>query len=255
MQVNKKPSASISAAHRKRWQTRDNLRNSSVILSCLLVAINAPALAQQAEVAAATDVVIITGEMIDTYDVLPDRPTDSVFGTSRSMAETPRSVTLIEASLIDLFGVRTVNDFVAVTPGSFTGNYFGVPGALDLRGERADNFFRGFRRIENRGNFPTSVAAAEYVEVIKGPPPTIYGGGKVGGILNFAPQSVKSKAAEMIDSVIGGAALTVGTYDKKLGRIKLVRPSTSEASTRAPTLSSRRKIRSISTTTSTTRTS
>ena len=100
--------------------------------------------------------IVVTGERKDTYDVLPDRPSSSVFGTSRSLADTPRSVTLIEASLIDLYGVRSVNDFVNITAGTFTGNYFGVAGALDVRGERADNFFRGFRRIENRGpNRPT----------------------------------------------------------------------------------------------------
>ena len=90
----------------------------------------------------------------DVYEVLPTRESTAVFGTSRNLAETPRSVTLIESALTDLYGIRTVNDFVSVTAGSFTGNYFGVPGALDIRGERADNFFRGMRRIENRGNFP-----------------------------------------------------------------------------------------------------
>ena len=158
-------------------------------LACASAAPTA-ALAQDSA-AAGIEEIIVTAESIDIYDVLPDRETDSIFGTTRSMANTPRSVTLIESPLIDLFGLRTVNDFVAVTSGSYTGNYFGVPGALDLRGERADNFFRGFRRVENRGNFPTSIAAAQFVEVIKGPPPTIYGGGKVGGILNFVPKSAQ----------------------------------------------------------------
>jgi iron complex outermembrane receptor protein len=109
---------------------------------------------------------------------------------------------------------------VAITPGSFTGNYFGVPGALDLRGERADNFFRGFRRIENRGNFPTSIIAADYVEIIKGPPPTIYGGGKVGGILNFVPKSAQSKTAQLIGGALGQASLTMGNYNKRLGHVE-----------------------------------
>ena len=159
----------------------------------------------------------ITAEQKDIYDVLPDRETDSMFGMTKSMDDIPRSITLVESELIDLLGIRTVNDFVAITPGSFTGNYFGVPGALDLRGERADNFFRGFRRIENRGNFPTSIVAADYVEIIKGHPPAIYGGGKVGGILNFVPKSAESKTAQLIGQPIGLASLTFGSYNKRLG--------------------------------------
>ncbi len=163
------------------------------------------------------DAIIVTGEKIDRYDVLPDRPTDSVFGTSRTLAQTPRSVTLIESSLIDLYGIRSVNDFVNVTPGAFTGNYFGVAGALDVRGERADNFFRGFRRIENRGNFPTAVGASQYTEIIKGPPPIVYGGGKVGGVLNFVPKSAKNKDAVFQSEPSAEASLNLGTYGKRMG--------------------------------------
>lgn len=160
--------------------------------------------------------ITITGEQKDLYDVLPDRETDSMFGVSKSMDDIPRSITLVESELIDLLGIRTVNDFVAITPGAFTGNYFGVAGALDVRGERADNFFRGFRRIENRGNFPTSIVAADFVEIIKGPPPSIYGGGKVGGILNFVPKSAESKTAQLIGESAGQLSAVMGSYDKRL---------------------------------------
>lgn len=162
----------------------------------------------------------------DLYDVLPARESASLFGVSRPLIDTPRSITVIESSLTDLFSIRTVNDFVAVTAGSFTGNYFGVPGALDVRGERADNFFRGFRRIENRGNFPTPIASTDYTEIVKGPPPPIYGGGKVGGVLNFIPKTAKSKTAKFIDKPVGLASTTVGTYGKLLGSVEYGTPFT-----------------------------
>jgi len=168
--------------------------------------------------------IVVTGEQKDLYDVLPDRETDSMFGVAKTMDEIPRSITLIESELVDLFNIETVNDFVAITSGSFTGNYFGVPGALDLRGERADNFFRGFRRIENRGNFPTSVIAADYVEVIKGPPPAIYGGGKVGGILNFVPKSSESKTAQLIGQPLGLATINFGSYGKRVASFEAGMP-------------------------------
>jgi iron complex outermembrane recepter protein len=161
---------------------------------------------------------------VDLYSVLPARQSTSVFGTDRALQDTPRSITVIESTLTDLYGIRSVNDFVAVTAGSFTGNYFGVPGALDVRGERADNFFRGFRRIENRGNFPTPIASTDYVEIIKGPPPPVYGGGKVGGILNFIPKTAKSKTAKFIEKPVGIASATIGTYEKKLASLEYGTP-------------------------------
>jgi len=167
---------------------------------------------------------VAEAKAVDIYSVLPDRQSDSVFGTSRALGDTPRSVTLVESALIDLYSIRTVNDFVSITAGSFTGNYFGVPGSLDLRGERADNFFRGFRRIENRGNFPTAIASTDFVEIVKGPPPPIDGGGKVGGILNFIPKTAKSKTAKFIDKPVGLASTTVGTYDKKSASLEYGTP-------------------------------
>lgn len=209
----------------RAFRARGAVPSLRLIALAALLGTSHAALAQApAEAAEDEDAIVITGEKKDTYDVLPDRPTASVFGTERALAETPRSVTLIEASLIDLYGVRSVNDFVNITAGTFTGNYFGVAGALDVRGERADNFFRGFRRIENRGNFATAVTASDFVEVIKGPPPVIYGGGKVGGILNFVPKSGKTKNDELISRFTGSAALIGGTYGKKVAKAEFGTP-------------------------------
>ena len=180
--------------------------------------------AQESDEKVVLEKMVTSAKAADIYDVLPARETTSVFGTDRSLADTPRSVTVVESALIDLYGIRTVNDFVSVTAGTFTGNYFGVPGALDVRGERADNFFRGFRRVENRGNFPTPIASTDYVEIVKGPPPPIYGGGKVGGILNFIPKTAKSKTAKFIEQPVGAVNVTVGTYDKKSASIEYGTP-------------------------------
>jgi hypothetical protein len=90
---------------------------------------------------------------IDRFQVVPARPTNSLFGTDKPLAEIPRSISIIESDHIARYDVRTVNDLVTVAPGSFTGSYFGVPGSLFVRGEPGDNFFRGFRRVENRGNY------------------------------------------------------------------------------------------------------
>jgi iron complex outermembrane receptor protein len=201
----------------------DRLRPALAFCSCIAAL---SGFAQTSEPILTLEKIVAEARAADVYEVLPSRESSSVFGTARTQQDTPRSVTLLESTLIDLYGIQTVNDFVAVTAGTFTGNYFGVPGALDVRGERADNFFRGFRRIENRGNFPTPVAGTDYVEIIKGPPPPVYGGGKVGGILNFIPKSAKSKTTKFIDKPVGIFTATIGTYDKKVASIEYGTPFT-----------------------------
>ena len=202
--------------------TRSLLIPSLALLGALLAASSSSA--QDDGEVFELDALSVSAGAADIYQVLPTRPTTSTFGTLRDIASTPRSITLVESETSDLFGIRTVNDFVAVTAGSFTGNYFGVAGALDVRGERADNFFRGFRRIENRGNFPTPIASTDYVDFVRGPAPPVYGGGTVGGILNYVPKTAKSKNAKYIDSPTGLASFTVGTYDKKMGSVEYGMP-------------------------------
>jgi iron complex outermembrane recepter protein len=206
-------SCSFAAPVRPVWRTAAFI-SASALLHVAVSSLSA------AEDVVTLDTYSVSAAAADVYDVLPTRNSSSVFGTDHSLQETARSVTLIESNLIDLYGIDDVNDFVSITAGTFTGNYFGVPGSLDVRGERADNFFRGFRRVENRGNFPTIVGGTDYVEIIKGPPPPVYGGGKVGGILNFIPKSAKSKTAALIDKPTGQASVTVGTYDKKIGALE-----------------------------------
>lgn len=213
--------AQARGVHRDRRGRRRTF--ASAASAAALAALGAGTAAAQATEVEVEEV-IVTGEKLDLYDVLPDRQTESVFGTSRALADTPRSVTLIESSLIDLYSIRTVNDFVNITPGAFTGNYFGVAGALDIRGERADNFFRGFRRIENRGNFATPVGASQYTEVIKGPPPIVYGGGKVGGVLNFVPKSARNKEAVLLAEPEAQTSVTLGSYDKRLATAEVGLP-------------------------------
>src|SRR5260370_40515065 len=96
------------------------------------------------------------------------------------------------------YSVKTVNDIVAVSTGSFTGSYFGIPGSVFLRGDIGDNFFRGFRRVENGGNYQTPVAATDHIEVVKGPPSPIYGGGRVGRVFRITPQAGRNERAKWL---------------------------------------------------------
>ncbi len=172
--------------------------------------------------AAATSLNVI--EKIDPFEVVPSAPTNTVFGLDTPLAEIPRSISVVPAEMMTRYDIETVNDLVTVSPGSFTGSYFGVPGALFIRGEPADNFYRGFRRVENRGNYETPVGDAEELEIVKGPPSPIYGGGKVGGYLNYTPKSARSTTAKWLEHPTGKVTLTYGSYDQKIGSVEFGSP-------------------------------
>jgi iron complex outermembrane receptor protein len=175
------------------------------------------------ELAASTGAVSVETS-IDPFNVVPDQATDSLFGLDKPLAEIPRSVSIADSELLTRYNVKTVNDIVTVAPGTFTGSYFGIPGSVFIRGDIGDNFFRGFRRVENRGNYQTPVAATDHIEIVKGPPSPIYGGGRVGGFMNFVPKTARSESAKWLEKPIGKATLTYGSYDQKMASAELGMP-------------------------------
>lgn len=174
--------------------------------------LSAPIYAQD-EVLALEEVIVV-GK--DYYSILPDEPTESAFGLKMSLAETPRSVTEVRADLIEKFALRSVDDLVRLTPGAFTSSFFGIKGAMDIRGEPADNYFRGFRRVANPGAFNTIVRGADKLEILRGPVSPLYGSGSVGGQLNYIPKSAKSGGDKYISEPSGGINVTLGSYNQRI---------------------------------------
>jgi iron complex outermembrane receptor protein len=164
-------------------------------------------------IAESTDTVSV---IVDPFNVVPEAPTNSLYGLDQPLADIPRSISIADAELLTRYNVKTVNDIVTVASGAFTGSYFGIPGSVFLRGDIGDNFFRGFRRVENRGNYQTPVAATDHIEIVKGPPSPIYGGGRIGGFLNFVPKTARSESAKWLEKVTGKETITYGSYDQKI---------------------------------------
>src|SRR6185295_16352396 len=132
------------------------------------------------------------------------------FGLDKPLIETPRAITLVSDTTIARYGISGINDLTAITPSAYTASYYGVEGSVSLRGTLAENYFRGFKRVENRGTYSTPLADAAGIEILRGPPSPIYGAGKVGGLVNFLP-----KTACANDSLGGEIALTYGSYSKR----------------------------------------
>jgi iron complex outermembrane recepter protein len=163
--------------------------------------------------------VSVSGE-VDPYNVVPVQDTATVFGLPQKVTDIPRSVSETDSATLNLYSARTVNDLVTVVPGSFTGAYFGIAGSVFLRGDIADNYFRGFRRVENRGNYQTPLNASDHIEIMEGPPSPIYGPGRIGGFMNFYPKSARSESAKWLDHGEGSAVVRYGQFSDRDGSIE-----------------------------------
>lgn len=153
----------------------------------------------------------------DTLGVLPPtEPSQSVFGFGKSLLETPRSVSVVSAEMIAQYGVDNIEGLAAIVPSSYTTSSFGIAGSLDLRGTSGENYFRGMKRIENGGVYPTPIGATDRVEVVRGPPSPVYGPGKIGGYLNFVPKSSRAGTGKYLEKGTGKMAVTAGSWDKHI---------------------------------------
>ncbi len=157
--------------------------------------------------------VVVVGDL----DSLPDENVQSVFGFPKSLLHTPRSVSSISEEMIARFDMRDIDELIAVTPGSFTQSFFGVAGSLDIRGTPGETYFRGMRRLDNPGNYPTPIGASDRIDIVRGPPSPIHGPAKIGGFLNFYPKSARiEESGEFIGAATGTAALSTGNWNKRI---------------------------------------
>src|SRR6185312_2175664 len=156
----------------------------------------------------AIETVIVTG---DRAHLIETRPDDTALGLELPLLETPRAVTAVSGTTLDRYGVTGVDTLSAITPSAYTASYYGVEGAVNLRGTLAESYFRGFKRAENRGTYQTPLGDATEIEILRGPPSPIYGAGKVGGLVNFIPKS----AGQNDQEANGEITATYGSYSKR----------------------------------------
>jgi iron complex outermembrane receptor protein len=182
----------------------------------LFLSVSGPALAQGAaptqDNSEPANEIVVTAR--DPAGLLERRPSTTVFGLSKPLLETPRAASFASALTLERYGVEGINDLVAISPGAFTDSYYGVAGSLNLRGTLAENYFRGFKRIENRGTYPTPLGAADQIDIVRGPPTPVFGPGKVGGYLDFTPKTARTQHG-YLDQPTGEIEATLGDYGQK----------------------------------------
>src|SRR3954470_8354509 len=160
--------------------------------------------------------ITVTGDPVHLLHISEN---NAAFGLDKPLLETPRAVTLVSDGTIARYGIDGINDLTAITPSAYTASYYGVEGSVSLRGTLAENYFRGFKRVENRGTYSTPLADAAGIEILRGPPSPLYGAGKVGGLINFLP-----KTASASDALGGEVTVSYGSYSKRNATAQISAP-------------------------------
>lgn len=156
------------------------------------------------------------GSVEDTLGILPTEPVDSVFGFGKTLLETPRAATSMSNELLERYGITDIDDLVVLSPGAFTQSFFGVAGSLDVRGTPGETYFRGIRRLDNPGNYPTPIGASDRVDIVRGPASPITGPAKIGGYLNFVPKSARAETGQYLSQPTSQISFTAGSWDKSI---------------------------------------
>ena len=167
-----------------------------------------PAISQEES---AGDLEAFTGYAGDDPNfVLPTAPIEGSLGFSKSVLETPRSVSVISSELISSLSLSEVADLSAVAPSTNTKTRWGVQGNIDVRNMTADTYFRGMKRIEPQGNSRTVLAAMDQIEIHRGPPSPFLGAGKIGGYTNMTPKSGRSQQGKYLEEEEGFVSFSFG---------------------------------------------
>ena len=172
----------------------------------------------------ADETVTVRGDSGDRIAIVPSEPVDAVFGLTKSLFETPRSVTSIAVETMDRFGMTDIDDLVMLSASSFTQSFFGVSGSLDLRGTSGENYFNGIRRLDNPGNYATPIGAADRVDIVRGPASVIYGPSKIGGYMNFVPKSARADTGQFLREATGEVSVTTGSWDRAIATAEVDGP-------------------------------
>ena len=181
----------------------------SPLAGALLLVLSLPAAAEappESKQAKDLDKVEVHGQRID-------EPSSPKF--TRSLLDTPQSVTVVPAELMQAQGVTTLRDALRNVPGiSMQAGEGGVPAGdnLTLRGfsARTDLFVDGVRDFGGYTRDPFNI---EQVEVVKGPASTHSGRGSTGGSINLASKTARRNAFTHASLSAGDDGLLRATAD------------------------------------------
>jgi len=191
-----------------------NLRGIALglVSFAMITSVSLRASAEEAEEEEFMEELVVTGDLRS----LPGENVESVFGFQKSLLELPRSASTVSWEQIERFNIKDIDELVALAPGTFTQSFFGVAGGLDVRGTPGETYFRGVRRLDNPGNYPTPIGAADRIDIVRGPASPIHGPSKIGGFLNFTPKSARADSGQYLTEEEGSISISTGSWDKSV---------------------------------------
>ena len=154
---------------------------------------------------------VIEGIPLEETIVPTARPFSSVYGSDRSILDTPRNVTIISREQLDAINIHDVRDFSKLTSSSYTRSNFGAPSTPDIRTQIADTYQNGMRiGLTSNGNgLPVNFNSVESVNIVKGPATAVYGASQyVGGYIDYITKQ------PFFDKFQGEVYGEVGSYDQ-----------------------------------------
>jgi iron complex outermembrane recepter protein len=158
---------------------------------------------------------------IDDIDITAERllrsnvNSSAAFGFDKTLADTPRSISVIDGDMIETFGLSAVEDLAGVIPGVFTTTRFGIQGSVDVRNVPADTYFRGMKRLTLQGHGRSVLAALDSIEVVGGPSSPLYGMGKIGGYTNVVPKSGRAQSGKYMSETQGYVQAVGGRFSRR----------------------------------------
>ncbi|MCC5022318.1 MAG: TonB-dependent receptor [Candidatus Synoicihabitans palmerolidicus] len=156
--------------------------------------------------------------------VRPNTPLDGALGFSKSLVETPRSVTVVNSDLIDKVGIRDGDQLFRIVPGTYTVNRWGIAGATNVRGNNAYVYLRGMKRIDPQGNIRNVITMWDNVEIFRGPPSPIFGNGRIGGYVNYVPKSVRGTTGKYLTKPQDSITAIAGLWDRVEFQVNYAQP-------------------------------
>ena len=174
-----------------------------------LGAFSATMLHAQEEDVIVLDEVVTESVPIEESILATTRPITSIYGTDRSILDTPRNVNIISREQLDAISIKDVRDFSKLTSSSYTKTNFGAPTTPNLRGQEGDLMINGMRRGHsvNGNGVPINFNAVESVNIVKGPAGAVFGTSNyVGGYADLI-----TKRAYFEEG--GEIGYTIGSWD------------------------------------------
>ncbi len=141
-----------------------------------------------------------------------DQPSPSASRLGLSMREIPASVEIVDQTLLQERGLRTISEAVEGATGVTVGDSPGNPANFSMRGFTNnqlrllyDGLLIGPASMISR---PRDTWNLERIEILKGPASVLYGEGALGGAINFV-----TKRPVRSDQVTVDALLSYGTFN------------------------------------------